>query len=90
MTETSWKNAMAIGILSSVIGVLLIFFNVDLGTTMAASWLVSESGVDPETYNVVLDSYITNFLVIGSIVFSFGLIMITFSSYQLLIIREKG
>lgn len=76
------------GSLITVTGCILLFFSVNFGLSIAGNWLVKQGGADTETYVIVMEGSIKNFLVAGSILFGMGLATIVVASYKLLHINK--
>ena len=88
MTKNKLKGLASLASIISVIGIILIFFSVNFGTSLAEKWLAKQGGADTSTYLIVLEGYINNFIVSGSIVFGIGLAAIAFAYYKILNIIE--
>lgn len=80
MNEDKAKGLIIITTVMATIGLILILSSVKFGTTLAGSWLAKYGSIDTEYYYIMVESYINNFLVVGSILFSIGVIS-TVASY---------
>lgn len=88
LPKEKFKYLTVIGSLLGLCGVVIIFFSVNFGTSIAESWLVSRGGADTGYYHIIVNSYINSFLVTGGILFGFGLMIFTFAYYKLLIFKN--
>ena len=82
------KGFVIIGAIFSFLGVMLIFFSVSFGTSMANSWLASRGGADTGYYHLMVTSYINSFLVAGGVTLGFGLMLTGLAAYKLMRIME--
>ncbi|WP_096272160.1 hypothetical protein [Paucisalibacillus globulus] len=73
MTKDNFNLFITIGAILSIIGFILLFFSTHFGTSLAENWLVNQGGVDTAMYHIRVESYITNFVVSGGILFGLGL-----------------
>ncbi|WP_141433907.1 hypothetical protein [Bacillus sp. 03113] len=89
MTKGNLVGTLIFGSLIGIIGFVMLFNSVNFGTSLAEKWLIKEGGADPNTYNIILKSYINNYLVGGSILFSFGLLIDTLAYFKMQIIKVK-
>ncbi|MEJ9232034.1 hypothetical protein LAV79_21700 [Peribacillus butanolivorans] len=90
MTKDNLKGTLILGSLIGIIGFVMLFFSVNFGTSLAENWLIKQGGADTDTYNIIVKSYINSFLVAGSILFAFGLLIISFTYYKLQTIMGKS
>jgi hypothetical protein len=75
MTENQLKWSGFFVAVTGVVGLVLIFFSVDFGTSLAESWLVNQDGFSStELYHIILESYINSFLITGSVLLGFSLL----------------
>jgi len=58
--------------------IYIIFNSVSFGTSFAETWLANRE--DSSLYQVIIKSYINNFLVGGGVLSAFGLFLITFTT----------
>lgn len=73
-------------IVSSFIGIawfVVMFFSVTFGTSHIDTWLMERSGEGTAIYHIIMNRYINTFLVAGSILFGFGLIIVALTYYKL-------
>ncbi|WML44640.1 hypothetical protein [Neobacillus sp. PS3-40] len=84
MTKENLINFSIVGFLCGLGGLVMIFFSVNFGTSLAESWLVSQGGADTRYYHIIVKSNINNFLVAGGIIFGFGLLIIALTLYKFL------
>lgn len=82
MTKEKMLGFAIISALLALLGIILIAFSVEFGTSNADSWLASRGGADTEYYHLIVKSYINNFLVSGGVLLAFGLISSTFVLYK--------
>lgn len=73
-----------IGALLILLGLILTFFSVNFGTSMADSRLASLGGADTGYYHIMIKSYINAFLVAGGVVLGFGLIITSLATYKIM------
>ncbi|MBS8263789.1 hypothetical protein DYI25_04940 [Mesobacillus boroniphilus] len=88
MIKEKLQGLAIINALLALLGIILIAFSVDFGTSKADSWLASRGGADTAYYHLIVESYINNFLVSGGILLGFGLISSTLVYYK--IYSSKG
>ncbi|SDM92790.1 hypothetical protein SAMN04488137_2625 [Fictibacillus solisalsi] len=81
----NFKNTLTAGLIISLIGLLFLIKSATFGYSMAVSWLsdFGDGGANPSDYNTILKSYITIFVILGSLLFAFGLFFISFSFIKL-------
>ncbi|MGX1901436.1 hypothetical protein EDD69_1245 [Thermolongibacillus altinsuensis] len=87
MTENQLKWSGFFVAVTGVVGLVLIFFSVDFGTSLAESWLVNQDGFSStELYHIILESYINSFLITGSILLglSFLFAIVAYFAFMLL------
>ena len=87
MSKDNLMGLILVGSLLGVGGFIMIFFSVTFGTSLAESWLMRQGGADTAYYHIIMKSYINNFLVVGGIFLSIGLLIVVFIYYKLLIIK---
>lgn len=83
MTRNDYLYALIVGVVLTIAGFLLIFYNVTIGESLATNWLVKRGGADTATYNIILSGYINSFLAAGSILLAFGIGFIAFTWFKL-------
>lgn len=84
-----YKKLIIIGTILGIWGLLLVFFSVSFGTTIAQNWLTKQVATDTWNYELVMQSNINNFLVIGSILFTVGLVSILLSWHKTFDLTDK-
>ncbi|MCE4048695.1 MULTISPECIES: hypothetical protein [Bacillaceae] len=84
MAKDKWKGFVALGILLTAIGFILLFFSIKFGTFTAENWLIKQGGADTPTYHLVMKGYINNFLTAGSILFGIGLVTTLVGYFKML------
>lgn len=89
MTKEKLRIFILFGSLLGVLGLILLFFSVTFGMFLAESWLIGQVAADTPTYLIVMENYIHNFLVTGSILFSAGLAIFIFAFYKMLLAAES-
>ncbi|WP_079504989.1 hypothetical protein [Mesobacillus jeotgali] len=72
------------GVFLTLLGVILTFFSVSFGTSMADSWLASRGGADTGYYLIVVTGYINAFVVAGGVTLGFGLLMTSLATYKIM------
>lgn len=88
MTKDKLKGLVTLGSLIAVVGLILLCFSVNFGTSLAQNWLAKQGGADTSIYLIIIKSYINNFLIAGSILFGIGLATIICAYYKILNINE--
>ncbi|QSS98697.1 hypothetical protein IMZ31_11325 [Pontibacillus sp. ALD_SL1] len=84
MTKENYYRFVTIGLTSSVIGFILLFFSTNFGTLMA-----DKGRSDPDMFHIRVESYINNFLVSGGILFGIGLVTLILIHYIKMTITEE-
>ncbi|MGM9965947.1 MAG: hypothetical protein ACI383_00555 [Rummeliibacillus sp.] len=75
MSKQQIKGLSIILSIMMIIGLVLMFFSVSMGTYLGKSWISSQPGVyDDSMYMLVIENYINNLVIIGSILFGVGLL----------------
>ncbi|KPL58484.1 hypothetical protein [Rossellomorea vietnamensis] len=82
MSKDNLTLVIILGILSTIAGFIMLFFNVYFGTASAETWLINK-GSGGQHYNVIVKGYINTFLVGGSILFVMGVLAIVLGYHQL-------
>ncbi|CAN7546975.1 hypothetical protein [Rossellomorea sp. LjRoot5] len=82
MSKDNLTLVIILGILSTIVGFIMFFFNVYFGTATAKAQLFN-NGSDALNYNVILKGYINTYLVGGSILFVMGALAIVLGYHQL-------
>ncbi|MDM5339538.1 hypothetical protein QUF84_20265 [Fictibacillus enclensis] len=75
----NFTNTLTTGLMVSLLGIILLFNSMTFGDSLATSWLTDQGGSDPDHFNIILKSYINIFIILGSVLFAFGLFFISFS-----------
>ena len=88
MRKDKIKGLMTLGTLLGVIGLILIFFSDNLGTTLANGSLAALDNIDTMDYEFKVRANTNNFLVTGSILFGIGLSTVVFAFYKMLDIKD--
>lgn len=89
MSVEKLKGLIVFSILIGAAGLFLVFNSVNLGTLLAENWLSEQvDGVDTYLYGVRMGGSINNFLAVGSILFSAGLVSTILLYYKLLRAKE--
>lgn len=89
MRKDKIKGLMILGALLGVIGLILIFFSDDFGTTLTNGLLAALDNIDTMDYEFKVKAKTNNFLVTGSILFGIGLSTVVFSFYKSLNINNR-
>lgn len=79
MSKANVSKLITLGTVIGIVGLIMLLFNVGFGTSLAESWLMKRGGSDTATYHIVWQGYINTFLVTGAILFSFGLLLVTYA-----------
>ncbi|MFC2949773.1 hypothetical protein [Virgibacillus sediminis] len=89
MKKEKTSKLYMLGACFGITGFLLIVFSIDLGISITENWLVAQGGsVETSAYEKREQSYTTNFLVMGSILFGLGLSTIILGFYTMLDYEE--
>ncbi|MEH7225218.1 hypothetical protein V7112_15525 [Bacillus sp. JJ1566] len=88
MLKSRLKVLVTVGSFLGIAGVLLLFFNANLGLAMGENWLVSKGGADTALYLLVIELYSNSFLATGSILFGVGLLTVLLAYYNLIKIEN--
>ncbi|MDN4526618.1 hypothetical protein [Fictibacillus fluitans] len=75
----NFTNTLTAGLMAGLIGIILLFNSTTFGDSLAADWLTDQGGSNPDHLNIILKSYINIFIILGSLLFAFGLFFISFS-----------
>ncbi|WP_409292711.1 hypothetical protein [Peribacillus sp. SCS-37] len=73
--KKSFELLIWISVICTGAGLILLFYSVSFGNSLALSWLDEQGGSDPQQYQIVMESYINSFIACGSILFAFGLVL---------------
>jgi Na+-driven multidrug efflux pump len=80
MSKEQIKGLSIISSILMIMGLILMFFSVSIGTYLGDSWVSSQpDGYDDSRYMVVIENYINNLVIIGSILFGVGLLTAVFT-----------
>ena len=90
MSHEHFKGLSIISSLIVIAGVVLMFSSISLGNSLGDSWLNSqEDGIaDSNRYNMIVETYKNNFVIIGSILFGAGLLSAIFTYYTYVLFRK--
>ncbi|MCI2256173.1 hypothetical protein L2D08_17635 [Domibacillus sp. PGB-M46] len=73
------KALSIISVLSVIAGLVLMFSSISFGTALGESWLQKQLSenmeADTSQYNIIVETYTKNFVIIGSVLFSAGFLM---------------
>jgi len=83
MIKDKLQGTLMLGVVICMIGFVMLFFSVNFGMSFADELLIKQGGADSNTYNIIVKSYIKNFLVAGGILFAIGLFIISVIYYKL-------
>lgn len=79
------KGLIILGSLSSIIGLILLLFSPNFGTSCAEIWLANQGGfADTSSYELIVKGYMNSFLATGSILLMIGLFTMLFTYYKML------
>ncbi|HSJ39231.1 MAG TPA: hypothetical protein VK945_13575, partial [Planococcus sp. (in: firmicutes)] len=71
-----YRKLSIVSSLFVVAGLFLMFTSAFFGTALADTWLSMQGGaVETSAYDRIADTYIRNFVIIGSIMFGAGILM---------------
>lgn len=79
MTKDNYYRFVTIGLTTSVVGFVLLFFSTKFGTLMSG-----KDGSDPALYHIRVESYINSFVVSGGILFGIGLVTLILTHYAMM------
>jgi hypothetical protein len=82
------KGIIIVGFLLSIVGIILLFFSVNFGTSLGDNWLAKQGGADTSYYHIVTKGYINTFLAAGSILLGIGLFTILTFYFKILKVKE--
>ncbi|MDQ6600818.1 hypothetical protein [Bacillus salipaludis] len=82
MSKEKLISLIVVGFILVIGGLVMIFSSVNFGTSFADSWLTGRGGADTGIYQIILKSYINNFLVAGGILFGFGMMIVVLIYYK--------
>lgn len=73
------EQIKGLSILSAILalgGLVLMFSSISIGTSLGDSWLMSQADgiADTNQYNLIVKTYINNFVIIGSTLFGAGIL----------------
>lgn len=85
------KSSSIISILLVIVGLVLMFSSISFGNSLGESWLLeqSEETADLSQYKMIVKTYINNFVIIGSILLSFGLLLAMLTYFAPLFLRKN-
>ncbi|OKL35296.1 hypothetical protein [Domibacillus mangrovi] len=91
MSKDHIKTFCIISILLIIAGFVLMFSSVSYGTSLGSSWLMkqSEGIADTSQYNMIVKTYINNFVIIGSISLITGLLLAMLTYFAPLFLRKN-
>ncbi len=91
MLKEHIKGLSTISSLLAIGGLVLMFSSISIGTSLGDSWLLTqEDGVaDTSQYNMIVETYKNNFVIIGSIMFGAGLLTAIFISFTSVLFSKK-
>ncbi|WP_345239339.1 hypothetical protein [Pontibacillus salipaludis] len=84
MTKDNYYRFVTIGLTTSVLGFVLLFFSTNFGTLMAG-----KDGSNPALFHIRVESYINSFIVCGGILFGVGLVTLILTHYIMMTFSEK-
>ncbi|RJS50272.1 hypothetical protein [Bacillus sp. PK3_68] len=91
MSRDNIKGLIFLSILLVVGGFILMFSSISFGTSLGDSWLMkqNEGMADTHQYNMIIKTYINNFVIIGSISLCFGLLLAMLTYFTPLFLRKN-
>ncbi|MBE4909956.1 hypothetical protein IMZ08_18120 [Bacillus luteolus] len=87
MTNNNLIRFITIGSILTIVGFILLFFSTYFGTSMAENWLMKQGGADTALFHIMIESYITNFVVAGGILLGIGLVTTLVTSFMILNVK---
>ncbi|KYD11265.1 hypothetical protein B5V88_06180 [Heyndrickxia sporothermodurans] len=93
MSKEHIKGLSIISSLLMIMGLFLMFFSVSIGTYLGDSWVSNQPGVydnDDSLYTLIIETYINNLVIVGSILFSVGLLAGVFTYIKSFLSGTKG
>ena len=88
MTKDKVIGVIILGSIVGISGFVMLFSSVHFGTLSAENWLIKQGGADTGYYNIIVKSYITNFIVGGGILFACGLAITSLGYCKLQLIKK--
>ncbi|WP_139368007.1 hypothetical protein [Priestia abyssalis] len=91
MSNEHIKGLSIMSSLLAIAGLILMFSSISFGTSLGDSWLLNqENGVaDTNRYNMIVETYKNNFVIIGSILFGAGLLTAILTYFTSLLFVKK-
>ncbi len=90
MTKNHINRLTALGAIITVLGFILLFFSTSFGTSMAEGWLMEQGGADTAMYHIRIESYISNFLVSGGILFGIGILTLIITYFIMILFTKES
>lgn len=90
MSHEHFKGLSIFSSLIVIAGLVLMFSSISLGTSLGDSWLNrQENGIaDTSQYNMIVETYKNNFVIIGSILFGVGVLSAISTYYTYVLFRK--
>ncbi len=87
MSKDNLKGILTLSIISVFGALVLIFFSVSFGRSLAEDWLIKQGGADTGLYLLITEKYIDGFLITGSILLFVSLVLcvVTYFMYSTLL-----
>ena len=85
------KGLSIVSSLLAIAGLILMFSSISFATSLGDSWLLNQAdGVaDANRYNMIVETYKHNFVIIGSILFGAGLLAAILTYFTSLLFVKK-
>ncbi|PMC33900.1 hypothetical protein CJ195_26140 [Bacillus sp. UMB0899] len=88
------EHSKALSIISSLLaiaGLVLMFSSISFATALGDSWLLEQADgiADTSQYNMIVNTYKNNFVIIGSILFGAGLLTAIFTYFTSVLFGKK-
>ncbi len=91
MLKEHIKGLNIISSLLAIAGLVLMFASISFGTSLGHSWLLNqEDGIaDTNQYNMIVETFKNNFVIIGGILFGSGLLTAILTYFISLLFSKK-
>ncbi|MDQ0246154.1 hypothetical protein J2S09_003741 [Bacillus fengqiuensis] len=91
MSNEHIKGLSIMSSLLAIAGLVLMFSSISFGTSLGDAWLLNQAdGVaDSNRYNMIVETYKNNFVIIGSILFGAGVLTAILSYFTSLLFVKK-
>lgn len=85
------KGLIITSILLVIVGLFAMFLSVSMGATLGENWLIKQQDgfVDTSHYMLIVDTYTNNFVVLGCILVSAGILVGIITYFTFIILGKK-